>query len=64
MLKHVWVKSRTKTQILVFCPLWDEAKGIYFISSLLFSCSIEIIAGSNVASDWSQSFRIDYCDSG
>jgi len=48
-----------KPQILAFCPLWDEAKGVYFILSLLFPCGIEIIAGSNVASDWSESPHVD-----
>jgi hypothetical protein len=62
-LKHIWVKNLRKTQILAYSPLWDEAKGVYFILSLLFPCNIEIIAGSNVASDWSQSLHVDYCDS-
>jgi hypothetical protein len=57
-------KNVRKTQILAFSPLWDEAKGIYIILSLLFPCSIEIIAGSNMASDWSHSLCVDYRDSG
>jgi hypothetical protein len=53
-----------KPQILAFSLLLDEANGVYFILSLLFPCSIEIIAGSNVASEWSQSLRVDYRDAG
>jgi len=53
-----------KTPNFGILSLWDEASGIYFILSLLFPCSIEIIAGSNVASDWSESLHVHYCDSG